>query len=268
MRKAMSRLWRLGWVVSWLGVVAGCQDATKSGKEEAVAAPAASPLATGPPYVGYHRYQGTVGGRPVTVELTFEPAHGREPAACRGSYYYGSGTGGTLVLESGPAFHPDQPLALTELSDTEKRLITGQWRASQPAGPVLSGTWASPGGRRLPFVLCEAYQDARHRQLAVRYEILTENVEGPLPSREDGGSALENPANGPSEATLERSYLHLLGPDTLRPSLRQLQCPGPARRRAQMRAALLDKPVPEETEGITDITFNNYGLLSVSTFQT
>jgi hypothetical protein len=269
MRKAMSRLWRMGWVVSWLGVVAGCQDSTKPDKAAvaaaAPAAPTVSPLALGPSYTGYHRYQGTVGGRPVTVELTFEPAHGREPAACRGSYYYGYGTGGTLALESSAAFHPGQPLALTELSDTEKRIITGQWRASQPAGPVLSGTWAGPGGRPLPFVLREAYQDARHRQLAVRYEILTEDAEGPLPEPEarlaDGSAEAEL-------ATLTRSYLHLLGPDTLRPALRQLQCPGPAQRRAEMRAYLRDKPVQEETEGISNVTFNDYGLLSVSTFQT
>lgn len=264
----------MGWMVSWLGLVAGCQSATKPDKQApvgaATAAAAASPALAPPaaPYTGYHRYQGTVGGRPVTVELTFEPAHGREPAACRGSYYYGYGTGGTLALENSAGFRPGQPLALTELSDTEKRIISGQWRASQPAGPVLSGTWASSSGQPVPFALREAYQDARHRQLAVRYELLTENTEAPLPPPEDGEPADESPAGGPSEVTLERSYLHLLGPDTLRPALRQLQCPGPARRQAEMRAALRDKPVPEETEGISDITFNDYGLLSVSTFQT
>jgi hypothetical protein len=35
-----------------------------------------------------------------------------------------------------------------------------------------------------------------------------------------------------------------------------------------MRAYLHDKPVQEETESITDITFNDYGLLSFSTSQT
>jgi len=264
---------RVGWAMS-LGLVAGCQSASKPDKETpagaptaVTAAPAARPAPAPPaaPYTGYHRYQGTVGGRPVTVTLTFEPAHGREPAVCRGAYYYGYGTAGTLTLESSAVFQPGQPLALTELSDTEKHTITGQWQASQPAGPVLRGTWASPGGRPVPFALREEYQDARHRQMAVRYEVLTENDEGPLPEPEtrlaDGSAQAE-------VATLARSYLHLLGPDTLRPALRQLQCPAPAQRRAEMRASLRDKPVQEETEGISNITFNDYGLLSVSTFQT
>jgi hypothetical protein len=255
------------WAAASLLLV-GCQPSTKRQPEQTTAQPPTRPVATSAPaapYTGYHRYQGTVGGRPVTVALTFEPAHDREPAACRGSYYYGYGTGGTLALESSAAYQPSQPLALTELSDTEKRVITGQWQASQPAGAVLSGTWASPGGRPVPFVLREEYQDARHHQLAVRYEILTEDAEGPLPQPE---SRLADRSADAEVATLERSYLHLLGPDTLRPALRQLQCPGPARRRAEMRAYLRDKPVQEETEGITDITFNDYGLLSVSTFQT
>jgi hypothetical protein len=229
----------------------------------AMASPA--PAAPAAPYLGYHRYRGTVGGRPVTVVLTFEQAHDREPAACRGSYYYGYGTGGTLALASDAAYQPGQPLALTELSDTEKRTITGRWQASQPAGAVLSGTWASPSGQPVPFVLREEYQDARHRQLAVCYEILTEDAEGSLPQPE---SRLADRSADAELATLERSYLHLLGPDTLRPALRQLQCPSPARRHAEMRTYLRDKPVQEETESITDITFNDYGLLSFSTSQT
>ena len=264
-----------GWAAASL-LLASCQPGTKSQPEQPAAQsaaqsavqPATAPVA-GPapaaPYLGYHRYRGTVGGRPVTVELTLAPAHDREPAACRGYYYYGYGTGGTLALEGGAAYQPGQPLALTELSDTKKRTISGQWQASQPAGAVLSGTWASLGGRPVPFVLREDYQDARHGQLAVRYEILTEDAEGPLPQPE---SRLADRSADAELATLERSYLHLLGPDTLRPALRRLQCPGPARRRAERQAYLRDNPVQEETEGITGITFNDYGLLSVSTYQT
>ncbi|MDO7887195.1 hypothetical protein [Hymenobacter cheonanensis] len=218
-----------------------------------------------PPFSGYHRYRGTVGGQPITVGLTFKLARGREPASCQGSYYYGYGKRGALALESNAAYRPGQPLTLTELSDPEKRTITGQWQASQPAGLVLSGTWASPGGQQLPFALREEYQDARHRQLAVRYEILTEDAEGPLPQPE---SRLADRSADAELATLERSYLHLLGSDTLCPALRRLQCPSPAQRRAERRAYLRDTPVQEETEGITGITFNEYGLLSVGTYQT
>ncbi|QKG56595.1 hypothetical protein GKZ68_08110 [Hymenobacter sp. BRD128] len=269
----MRKLSRAGWIISGLALIAGCQPDTKSTEKaqlaalpvRATSAASSSPAALAAPYTGYHRYQGTVGGQLVTVELTFKPAHDHEPAACQGSYYYGYGKGGTLALESNAAYQPGRPLALTEPSDTEKRTITGQWQASQPAGAMLSGTWASPGGRLRPFVLREEYQDARHHQLAVRYEILTEGAEGPLPQPKDGAAANSNYS---ATATLERGYLHLLGPDTLRPALRQLQCPGPARRRAERQAYLRDNPVQEETEGITDVTFNDYGLLSVSTFQT
>jgi len=283
MRTTTSRMWRMGWVASWLGIVAGCQDATKSGKEEAAAevttALPASPLAPGPPYTGYHRYQGTVGGQPVTMMLTIGPdQYDSTKTVCAGTYYYGTARRGLLNLINANTYQPRQPL---ELDESDDRKVTGTWRATQPAGPLLAGTWTSPTGQQLPFALRETYQDAQGRQLAVRYEIVEETTFGPMcqPDREDAAdgapadeadsaaadeepSEYEQQQRRPSE--LYRDYLHLLGPDTLRPALRALQCPVPQKRRKADRAyAAGDGSCGENSESIA-VTFNDFGLLSVS----
>jgi len=197
---------------------------------------------------------------------------------CTGAYYYGTARRGLLDLVNAGPYHPRQPLALDE-SDASK--VMGTWRATQPVGPLLVGTWTSPTGQQLPFELREAYQDAQGRQLAVRYEVLRETTFGPmcLPAGDDAAdgtpadeadsaaadeelTSYEQQQRRPSE--LHRDYLHLLGPDTLRPALRALQCPGPRQRRQADRAyAAGDGSCGENSESIA-VTFNDFGLLSVN----
>ncbi|OGX90255.1 hypothetical protein [Hymenobacter coccineus] len=96
------------------------------------------------------------------------------------------------------------------------------------------------------FELHETYQDAQGQQMAARYDLVEDSAEGPLctPETEDGAEpkdstaaepelpALDSPRRQP--AVVNRTYVHLLGPDTLRPALRGLQCPVPARRAAEL----------------------------------
>jgi hypothetical protein len=243
------------WVAASL-LLASCQPGAKSQPERVAdqpAAPAAvpvaspTPVAQAAPYTGYHRYRGTVGGRPVLLELLVDSsqAFSVEGLRCEGSYFYERLAGGNLLLKAPAPYRPGQPLRLLEDP-------TATWQATQPLGPVLSGTWTSRAGRRLPFVLREDYQDA------VRYEILTNHARGPAcPSDPE---LPQQPAAWQPFAQLSQGYLHLLGPDTLRPALRRLQCPTPAGRRARTRAAARELDCADVDRGPRQI-FNAYGLL-------
>jgi len=241
-------------------LLAGCHAAPES--QRAAAAPAApvvpagaSPLpaavAAAVPYVGYHRYRGTVGGRPVLLELMVDSAESSYPRKflrCQGSYFYERLAGGDLQLQAAEPYRAQQPLRLTEGPG-------GTWQATQPLGPVLTGTWTGPTGRQLPFALREDYQDA------VRYEFLTHKAKGNACPNEEGGML---PAAWAPYAHLTQQFLHLLGPDTLRPALRRLQCLPPARRRTLVRAAAhhtIDDCT--DTAKSIRITLNAYGLLAI-----
>lgn len=208
---------------------------------------AAPPGPAAAPFTGYRRYVGTVGKLPVVVELSLEADSTGKTVHCLGSYYYVRNAGSLQLKADGP-LRPGQPLRLHE-SAGENQPVTGRWEAGQPAGPVLSGTWISPRGRRQPFSLREDYSDA------VRFEILTEEVRGAACDPED---TVEH-AWGPN-GTLSREYLHLLGDDTLHSARRRLQCPPRARRRQQLRAQV--ENCAEQEEGLA-VTFNGYGLLSL-----
>jgi hypothetical protein len=269
------RVLRVGWAACWLGLVAGCQSSTSSDKEQKSAGPAgpaaqsASVLAAGPPYMGYHRYQGTVGGQPVTMMLTIGPdQYDSTKTVCAGAYYYGTARRGLLDLVNAGIYQPGQPMQLEESADGKD---TGTWRATQPVGPLLSGTWTSPSGKQLPFELREAYQDAQGRQLAVRYEVLHEATYGPVchPEGEEADSTdqeelseYEQSQRRPSE--LYRDALHLLGPDTMRPALRALQCPVPRQRRKAAQAFAADEGLCNETSESIAVTFNDFGLLATT----
>jgi len=202
------------------------------------------------PYIGYHRYRGTVGGRPVLLELTVDSTetYPRKDLRCRGSYFYERLAGGDLQLKAAEPYRAQQPLRLTEGPG-------GTWQATQPLGPVLTGTWTGLTGRRLPFALHEDYQDA------VRYEFVTHKAKGNACSNAAGDMLL---AAWYPYARFTQQFLHLLGPDTLRPALRRLQCPPPARRRTLVRAA-----AHHTTRDCTDadksikISLNAYGLLAL-----
>jgi hypothetical protein len=211
---------------------------------------AEKPAATAPlaaPYTGYHRYRGTVGGRPVLLELLVDSSQdfSTKGLRCEGSYFYERLAGGDLILKAPAPYRPSQPLRLLEDP-------TGTWQVTQPLGPVLSGTWTSRAGRRLPFVLREDYQDA------VRYEILTNHARGPACPPDP--ALPQQPGAWQPFAQLSQAYLHLLGPDTLRPALRRLQCPAPAGRRARTRAAARELDCADVDRGPWQI-FNAYGLL-------
>ena len=249
-----------GWVVVGLLGVTGCQSNTTIKAETKVAkklaapapAPSVAPEGVGAPFVGYHRYRGTVGGRPVLLELTVDSTTDfrRKGLRCEGSYFYERLTGGTLALKTAGPYQPGQPLRLVEDP-------TGTWQAEQPLGPGLTGTWTSRTGRRLPFALREDYQGA------VRYEMLATTARGHA-CPPDPEMPTQYAAWSPF-AELTHSYLHLLGPDTLRPALRRLQCPVPARRRALVRAeARTDDHDCTLVEQDVRVWLNAYGLLSVS----
>ncbi|RTQ52556.1 hypothetical protein EJV47_05970 [Hymenobacter gummosus] len=222
-------------------------------------APAAPQPAPAAPLTGYHRYVGTVGKAPVVLELTISPPDAEEKEwRLYGTYYY-ERQGAPLILSAAGAYQPGQPLALKEETpkpdEPAETLPSGRWRATQAAGPVLSGTWESPDGRRrLPFSLREDYAGA------LRYELLTEKAAGPpCPPTEDQA--------GPRRPEAERTFLHLLGPDTLQPALRALQAPLPEQRRNQL-AVELDGVDCEGTFGFyggVEVALNGYGLLSVVT---
>jgi len=245
-----------------IGVVglASCQTDTSSRQETQGAGPPpvqaaplpAVPVAPAAPYLGYHRYRGTVGQLPVLLELTVDSTTDfqQKGLRCEGSYFYERLTGGTLALKMAGPYQPSQPLRLVEGP-------TGTWQAGQPLGPVLTGTWTSRTGRRLPFMLREDYQGA------VRYEMLATTARGhacpPDPEMPTQYAAWQ------PFAALTHRYLHLLGPDTLRPALRRLQCPVPARRRALVRAeARTDAHDCTQVEESVQVWLNAYGLLSVS----
>lgn len=239
-------------------LLAGCQPttekqaATTATKTPATAAPAAARQSPAAPFTGYHRYRGKVGGQPVIVELTMVPTIKADLVTCQGSYYY-ERRGGELTLRS--TSRAGAPLTLTETA-AEGQLATGHWQAQTPAGPVLTGTWTSARGhRQVPFTLREDYTGA------VRYEIVDAAQTGPsCQVAPEGGTAYAQVR----AASLE--FVHLLGPDTLRPALRALQCPAPAQRLALAREALESTDCESEEYGTTTditITLNGYGLLSM-----
>lgn len=130
---------------------------------------------------------------------------------------------------------------------------------------MLTGTWRSPAGQVLPFSLHEDYTDGQGHVVAVKYELLQESEEAPCqPERKPGESKADYRARTEDlTSSCSEFFLHLLGPDTLRPALRVLQCPVPAQRRRQMR---------EQAEGCNQIThemqvvYNDYGLLSLERY--
>ena len=260
-----------GWVVVGLLGLGGCQPdtATKaetSAAKKSVAAGLALPAATegiGPPFGGWHRYRGTVGGQPVTVELTIE-LHGqntRDSAiVCGGSYTYDRHPNGHLLLHGSRPFRARRPLVLAETDAAGH--ATGRWQTAQPIGAAFTGVWQSPAGQKLPFNLQEDYTDGQGHVVAVQYEVLEEDEEAPCqPARHEGESKAAYRARSQDlTSTYHQDYLHLLGPDTLRPALRRLQCPVPAKRRQQTRE---QGGGCNQVEHRLEVVYNNHGLLSL-----
>jgi hypothetical protein len=242
-------------------------SATPTRQAQPVAAQPQAPAARPEPPVplptdaqlGYHRYVGTIGGRPVLAEVTLELQENPYPdtllhAEWKGTFRYrDTQEGGAL----GQAFwfRADQSL------ETHYQQVVGGYYeptavlcAEQPPGPLLTGTYTPPGERQaLPIHLQESYADG------VRYELLHEESYGP--ARRLGDGTL-------TSAHLERVYLHLLGPDTLRPTLARLQCPPPAaRRRARLRR-LRQLASDDYYREFFDVTLNEGNLLAYTRYET
>ena len=220
-----------------------------------------------PPYLGYHRYRGTVGGQPVTVELTIGPSpDAHDSTVCQGRYTYDRQPAGQLLLSGPRPYQPRQPLRLTEADKVQLGRITGRWRASQPVGAVISGTWTSPAGKQPPFSLHEAYTDAQGRLMSVSYEVVGEEAKAPCqPEHEKGETKAEYRTRVAGyNHGYSKQFLHLLGPDTLRPSLRGLQCPLPAQRHQLVRTAAREDDGCNFHTASLDVDCNDYGLLAWS----
>lgn len=190
---------------------------------------------------GYHHYVGSLGGRPVQLDLTVSLEHrwlaadGGRTELTNASFSY-LDSSRTLRLAA-TDFPPRQPL---DLSWTSRRSSSGQELlcTDQPVGPLLTGTYV-PDREPLAFRLREDYADC------LRYEVLEE--ETAIPDR---------------EASLKRSYLHLLGADTLRPARARLQCPPPAQRR-QARAAVAKRVEAHEFRNqYLDVSLNEADLFA------
>ncbi|KUG09046.1 hypothetical protein [Solirubrum puertoriconensis] len=221
-------------------------------------APAPRPTASPPlPRDGqtlYRRYRGELAGRPVVVEFTFRrlsdlPKEHQFDLAARA---YDLATGAQHDLRPAGLFKPAAPLTLRE----ETYPGTGQvWHASQPLGPVLSGTWqASALSPPQPFTLREDYTGA------ARFELLTEYT---------SGRRGLNSWGEPARSSITVTYLHLLGADTLRPALAPLQCPVPVRRRRE-RVGLDQVAGSQDLANIYDqsleVTLNEQDLLASTAY--
>lgn len=244
--------------LGWLPVEYRNQYRNKSGRKisRGRARAASRYRGVGPPFVGYHRYRGTVGGQRVTVELTIGPGetYPQKKLTCTGSYYYGQAKAGLLDLSAEGTYQPRQPLRLQEMAGGK---ASGTWQATQVAGPLLMGTWSSPAGKKLPFNLREDYTDGQGRLMAVRYEVLQDDIKGPR--------CASDLREIYPRATLSREALHLLGADALQPALRRLQCARPALRRAAERAYVRGDGACCETSEELLVEFNDFGLLAFTT---
>jgi hypothetical protein len=159
---------------------------------------------------GYLRYRGTLGGRPVQLELNVLPT--------TSPYLYAVGSadidGLFRYLDSGEVieslmqgFAASRPLEIERWTDESHKGREAVLCTDQPVGPLLTGTYRLEG-HLVPFRVREDYSDC------LRYEILNETT----------GAA------EPESTFVSRSYVHLLGADTLQPAHARLQCLPPVRR--------------------------------------
>ncbi|MDO7873816.1 hypothetical protein Q5H93_03660 [Hymenobacter sp. ASUV-10] len=252
-------------LLAGLAAAAGCEPAATTRQTPTVApAPPAPPQLPTPPelptaaQLGYRRYEGTVDGRPVLAEINLwleENVYIKEqwyPTPKFSGYFYYRATGETGTLGEAHTFPPAQTL------ETWHSAIVGQYYeriavlcADQPpGGPLLSGWCRQPGQRRwLPVRLHESYTDG------VRYEILREES--------DTGDGRDD---APATGRVSRDYLHLLGPDTLRPARARLQCPPPAARQRACQRLLAHIGELNTDEESLDVTLNEAELLACTVF--
>lgn len=226
--------WRVAALLAGLGT-AGCETPPPQRPPARPPAPVPAPTMpvptapdTLPPTAaqrGHLRYRGTLASRPVQLELMMTtrdmPAPYPPGSVDVGGVFRYLDSGEALSIGT-PAYglRASQPLEMDAWDARMGRAAPGLLCADQPVGPLLTGTFVL-GRQRVPFRVREDYSDCR------RYEILTEETQGP-PETWHGETR---------SSTVTRDYLHLLGPDTLRPAWARMQCPPPAQR-GRARAAL------------------------------
>ena len=213
---------------------------------------------------------GTLGGKPVVLELTGEQESSQYtgeygPPYFFSSYYFVWGGQRRDVLSEG--YSNSQPLILVErvwpsasanngpceLPPTN----TGIWQAVQRLGPMLTGTWTDKATRRTThFELHEDYTGA------VQYEAVAFKVKAKqscrIPNYQSNGSYIDY--------TRQASWQgpHLLGPDTLQPTWHQLQCPSPQQIRQQLAVLLTHTDCKGNVYGMEQnrwLNYNGDGLL-------
>lgn len=179
---------------------------------------------------GPRRYVGTVNSQPATAELS--PG---EAGLLEGRFYF---------------WRSGEEYGLHQRGRRARVLALGQaaghWQLSQPAGPVLRGTWLDSAGRQVgTFWLRESYQRG------ARYDLHT--------LRLTGGLAIS--PNSCDVPEVDQDFLHLRGPAGRLPQARVL-FPALPSRRQQVREAH-----SSETHCGRDLAvlFNDFNLFSYKT---
>lgn len=200
-----------------------------------------------PRYLRSHRrYVGTLGGRELVLELL--PVD--DPYRLLSSRLYFVHDPHAELFDgalTGPGRRPHS--LLVKMSDDTAATML---ELLPPFGRQLRIAWLTGRGMAPQLLtLHESYAGA------VRYEVLTATAKGkPMRAQPYGDVAGSIPS-------YTRAYLHLLGPDTLRPALRRLQALPPRRMRQAVRYYLHHEAEGgcEDTEELY-VTLNGYGLLS------
>jgi hypothetical protein len=261
----MKRLFLPG-VIGLLALAACQPNPPQQAASRPAAAPAATiadtahPVAAPPPYTGpteltvkvprylrsYRRYVGALGGREIVLELM--PVDDPYRLLISKVYFTHGPQAqlfdGALVGAGAPA----KSLKVEMYVDTATTTLV----LTPPFGPQLRGFWTAGRGTAPQSVtLHESYVGA------VRYEVLTATAKGspmrPQPYGDEAGSI----------PSYTRAYLHLLGPDTVRPGLRRLQALTPRRMQRAVRYYLHHEAEGgcQDTEELY-VNLNGYDLLS------
>ena len=210
---------------------------------------------------GYRRYRGTLNGQLLTVEfMTDEAPDSLDGMSRTGRYYFdrgGSPHSLRVLRHSGRA----SQLRLLEMESSEDDTTAqvAHWLARQPVGPVLTGQRIDRRtGQRQPFTLREDYAGA------VRYEVISEEIKGDTLWRDFGDGEVVH-----RYTHIGRQVVHLLGPDTLQPGLRRLQCQTSRKRQTELRNEFDYSRSDRQIIGVNayvTIEYNGSNLLAIHTF--
>jgi len=201
----------------------------------------------------YHRYVGTLGTRPVVLELFLGMDDSGESRTDQlaGSYYDAQRGGRTLF--SSQDLHLRRRLHLVTYSEES---VPEHWRTRQPLGASLTGTVTAKGRRARRFALREDYRAAV--PLVIRSaRMYGETAQLPQGDRGEPAAFM---------GSYRLRYVQLLGAPARRPALRRLLPSRPAQVRARLRQEFEEGEAA--TCNIDDYRFhldlNDYGILSYS----